>query len=254
LDVTVALEDGEGTAEQLEIEIPVQKRKPLVIQSPVHGAGWLAADAGSNTTGHRRTPTTIDGVPYFAQRYAVDFIQFNPDGKLFHDAPDQNQNWFAYDAELYAVADGKVLEVQDGIIENVPLSVEMAIKITLQSAPGNFIMLDLGGEQYALYAHLKPGSVTVKAGDLVKAGQPLARLGNSGNSDGPHLHFHIGNRPVALGMQGLPFHMASYEWVGNAGDVDPLFALLVNGGSWQPTDKPEKRQNEYMKSNDVLNL
>jgi murein DD-endopeptidase MepM/ murein hydrolase activator NlpD len=254
LNITVSLEDEEGKADRLEIEIPVQKRQPLVIQPPVRGDRWMAADAGSNTTGHRRTPTTIDGVPYFAQRYAVDFLQFDANGKLFHDSPDQNQNWFGYGAELVAVADAKVLEVQDGVIENTPLSKEMAIQITLQSAPGNYLVLDLGEEQYALYAHLKPGSIVVKPGELVKAGQPLARLGNSGNSDGPHLHLHIGNCPVALGMQGLPFHLASYEWVGNAGDPDQLFTMLVNGGSWRPTGKPEKRLNEYMKSNDVLNL
>lgn len=53
------------------------------------------------------------------------------------------------------------------------------------------VSLDLGHGLRAFYAHLQPGSVRVKTGELVKRGQVLGRLGNSGNSAGPHLHFHV---------------------------------------------------------------
>lgn len=51
-------------------------------------------------------------------------------------------------------------------------------------------MLDLGDNRHAFYGHLLPGSLRVKPGDRVRRGQVIGRLGNSGNSTGPHLHFH----------------------------------------------------------------
>ena len=56
-------------------------------------------------------------------------------------------------------------------------------------------MIALDGGLTAVYAHLKPGSVKVKAGDKVKAGEVIGLLGNTGGSLAPHLHFHIVNGP-----------------------------------------------------------
>ena len=68
-----------------------------------------------------------------------------------------------------------------------------------------YVVLDLGGGRFAFYAHLQPGSLRVKAGDRVKAGQVLGLVGNSGNSTEPHLHFHISNGISPLGSEGLPY-------------------------------------------------
>ena len=71
--------------------------------------------------------------------------------------------------------------------------------LTLKDAGGNHVIVDIGGGRYAFYAYLKPGSVEVKEGDHVGSGQVLARLGNSGNTTFPHLHFHVMDAPLALG-------------------------------------------------------
>ena len=63
----------------------------------------------------------------------------------------------------------------------------------------------MGNSQYALYAHLKPYSVTLQVGDVVTEGQKLGILGNAGNTTGPHLHFQVMDRPSALKANGLPF-------------------------------------------------
>ena len=63
----------------------------------------------------------------------------------------------------------------------------------------------MGNSQYALYAHLKPYSVTLQVGDVVTEGQKLGLLGNTGNTTGPHLHFQAMDRPSALKTNGLPF-------------------------------------------------
>lgn len=56
---------------------------------------------------------------------------------------------------------------------------------------GNYVIIDHGGGEYTLYAHLSQNTVTVMAGDTVEQGQVIAKMGNSGNSTGPHLHFEI---------------------------------------------------------------
>jgi murein DD-endopeptidase MepM/ murein hydrolase activator NlpD len=66
-------------------------------------------------------------------------------------------------------------------------------------------VVDIGGGNFAFFAHLKPGSLRVKLGDHVKRGQIIAQLGNTGQSDAPHLHFHVMDGTSPLDANGLPF-------------------------------------------------
>ncbi|MEM5776573.1 MAG: M23 family metallopeptidase, partial [Anaerolineaceae bacterium] len=245
--------DENGTGKEVERDVYIQHTQPVVIRPPLVGRGWLAAEGASNFTGHRRTPIPIDAQPYFAQRYAVDWIQYGENGLPVHGPAERNESWFCYGAEVLAVADGVITMTQDGIIENVALE-KPAIEITLQSAPGNLIIQEIGDGRFAFYAHLIPGSLTVKEGDRVRAGQVIARLGNSGNSDAPHLHFHIGSRNSPLGAQGLPYHFAAFQRAGYAGSTDEVMRRLTAGEAWQSDQAPEWRENEMFASNDVINL
>jgi len=81
----------------------------------------------------------------------------------------------------------------------------------METVGGNHVILDLGGGQFAFYAHLQPGSLRVKLGDKVKTSQVVGLLGNSGNSTAPHLHFHLTDASSPLGAEGLPFVFEEYE-------------------------------------------
>ena len=70
--------------------------------------------------------------------------------------------------------------------------------LPIAEADGNFVVLDIGNGAFVLFAHMQPGSVTVKAGDKVKRGQVLGRVGNTGNSQAPHLHLHVMDGPSPL--------------------------------------------------------
>ena len=72
-------------------------------------------------------------------------------------------------------------------------------------------MQDIGDGNYAFYAHLKTGSVKVKVGDQLTTGQVIASLGNTGNTDAPHLHFHVMSTPDPLRSNGLPFVFTSFR-------------------------------------------
>jgi len=69
---------------------------------------------------------------------------------------------------------------------------------------GNGVVIDHGNGEFSLLAHMKPGSVKVKAGDKVKAGQAIGAVGNSGNTSEPHLHYHLQNGPDMRDSDGLP--------------------------------------------------
>jgi murein DD-endopeptidase MepM/ murein hydrolase activator NlpD len=183
----------------------------LVISPPLRGDNWQAANGPSNTSGHRRTIIPIDGKGRIAQRFAIDWVQLNPDGKTYKGDPLDNKNYRAYGNEALAVADSTVVATKDGIPQNIPGENSRAVPITLETVGGNHVILDLGNGHYAFYAHLQPGSLRVKVGDHVKRGQMLGLVGNSGNSTEPHLHFHIGESNSPLGSEGIPYVFESFE-------------------------------------------
>jgi murein DD-endopeptidase MepM/ murein hydrolase activator NlpD len=94
----------------------------------------------------------------------------------------------------------------------------------VQIAGGNYVVVDIGRGRYAFYAHLQPGSLEVKVGDKVKTGQQLGKLGNTGNTDAAHLHFHVMDGPSPLLSNGLPFVFTSFEGEGLVTDEPALVA------------------------------
>lgn len=179
------------------------------IGSPLRGSNWLAANGPSNTSHHRRATLALEGALHTSQRYAIDWLQIGPDLHTYRGDPKDNRSYICYGSDVLAVADGTVVEIKDGIVENVP-NQPPAVPITLETVAGNHIDLDLGGGVYAMYAHLQPGSLKVKLGDRVKRGQVIALLGNTGNSTEPHLHFQLMDRNSPLISEGLPYKLPEY--------------------------------------------
>jgi len=212
--VTIEGVAGENILACCRAQIP--HGDPLVIAAPLRGGGWLAGNGPSNTSEHRRALLTVDGRAYLAQRFAIDWIQFGKNGELGTGKGTENRDYSSYGNEVLAVASGRVIGLKDGIIENKPES--LAVPITYETIAGNFVSLDLGNGRYAHYAHLQPGSLRVKVGDRVKPGQVLGLLGNSGNSDAPHLHFQISDGPSFLESEGMPYSLPSFVEEGEGPD------------------------------------
>jgi murein DD-endopeptidase MepM/ murein hydrolase activator NlpD len=176
----------------------------------------------ANEGSHRRALVPVGGQAFIAQRYAIDWAKLGPNGQLFDGDRRDNESYFGYGAEVIAVADGAVESALDGIPDNVPggpllLEAEgadtlRAVPMTLATVAGNHVIIDLGEHRYAFYGHLKLGSLRVRAGDRVNRGDVIGLLGNSGNSTGPHLHFHVSDRNHPLAAEGLPYAIDSWEW------------------------------------------
>lgn len=199
-----------------DVRVAIQRDAPPVIGSPLRGR-WIAGNGLSNDTGHRRSIIPIGGHARIAQRFATDWVNLGDDGLIARNGDlSQNANYYGYGAEALAVADAVVVAVKDGIPENVPQTKKRAVPITLETIAGNYVMLDIGNGRCALYAHLQPQSLKVKIGDKVRARQVLGLVGNSGNSDLPHLHFHIVNANSPLGAEGVPYVLKSFLMQGVA--------------------------------------
>ena len=120
-------------------------------------------------------------------------------------------------------------KTHDGIPKNVPGATSRAVPITPETLGGNFVLLDIGQGAFAYYAHLQPGSLTVKKGDTVHRGQVLGLVGNTGNSTEPHLHFHLADRNAAIDSEGLPYAFDGFDLQAQPAQVTP--AMKPSGES-----------------------
>jgi hypothetical protein len=233
---------GSGTIHAAALQI--NQDNPIVIRAPLRGVNWLAVNGPSNTSAHRRAMLPVNGQPHIGQRYAIDWIQLGADGKSFTGDEHKNSSYHAWDQEIHAVATGKIVEVKDGIPENVPNSGKLAVRITYDTLAGNHVIQDLGDGHFAAYAHLRPGTLKLKVGDTVHAGDVLGHLGNTGNSSEPHLHFQVCDAPSFPASEGLPFAIDKFTLDDYKIDKAPngLQALIVK--SSHPMTKQEPMEDE----------
>ena len=217
VETRVFVEQGSGdsiTIRELDgPKIPVAS-EAASIGPPLRGGVWLAGNGPAPETGHRRALIPIGGTPSIAQRFAIDYVRLGNDNRTFAGERLNNAKYHAYGQDALAVGDGIVVAVKDSIPENIPGATSRAVPITLETVGGNHVIVDLGGGRHAFYAHLQPGSLRVKLGDRVRAGQVLGLVGNSGNSTEPHLHFHLSDGDSPLGSEGIPYLHESFELVG----------------------------------------
>lgn len=198
---------------------PRKYESPLAISSPVKGTNWMFINL--STMGyHYNSAFFVDGQIFSGDQFAFDNLQLDSAQHSSSGDPLNNHSYFNYRDTLYAVSDGSVVALVDGRPENSGNAKDIVIG-SLDEYGGNYLILDLGGQHYALYAHCVPFSFFVKNGDVVKEGQPLALLGNSGNSTEPHLHFQVCDKPHAFFSKGLPFVIKNYTRIGEFGNLNP---------------------------------
>jgi hypothetical protein len=163
------------------VQIERGPENPTTIDFPLEGV-WYVASGGRSTLVNGHYPLRV-------QRHAVDLVQV-VDGSTHRGGADLLENFYAYDERLTAPSDGRVTEVID-TRPDAPVG-----DSDLEHPEGNAVVIDIGGGRYVLYAHLKRGSARVDVGDTVVSGQVIGLVGDSGNSDEPHVHIQVQNSPT----------------------------------------------------------
>lgn len=126
-----------------------------------------------------------------ALRYAFDIVALGRTKKTYRSNGKSNKDYYIFGRKILCPFDGEVIEAVDGVRDNYPG------KTNQYMAAGNTVMLKHDMRTYSVLAHFMKGSLLVRVGQMVHAGQVIGRCGNSGDSTEPHLHFHIQNTPDA---------------------------------------------------------
>jgi len=228
-------------------EVNVSDKKPVVLGDPVLGGNWVCAEGPGPFSYHRRAALPIDGTLHISQRYAVDFILLGDQGKFAYGDMTKNENYYCYGKKVHAVADGTIIAVKNDAEENAALGHPK--DLSLEESEGNYIIEDIGRGDYAFYCHLRFESISVKAGYQVKRGKVIALLGNSGDSDAPHLSLRISRGSDPTRSEGQPFVFETFKLQGKAeGDAD----MTLGKWPWTPLAKPVTLNKVMPQQNSVV--
>jgi murein DD-endopeptidase MepM/ murein hydrolase activator NlpD len=167
---------------------------------------WIVASGG------RTLELNHHNVDY-PNRFAYDFARAE-DAKFTTDAPGRrNEDYASWGQPILAPGNGIVAAAEDGVADNTPGGPDA-------KAPtmGNYVIIDHGNGEFSLLGHLRRGSVRARVGERVTAGQTIGACGNSGNSNGPHLHYNLQTGPRPGMGTGLPAQFLGYAVDGTAVD------------------------------------
>ena len=206
--------------------------EPVVVTAPVVGR-WAALNSPA-------TKVPSHGVRAYGQAYAIDLV---------HEPDDRRRPAFgtgemmravteypAYGQEVRSMVDGEVVTVVDGQRDHRARSstagvVYMMVEGALRELGGprfvigNHFVVRSDHGVFALVAHLQRGSVSVREGDRVHAGQRLGLCGNSGNTSEPHVHAHLMDRRSPWTGQGVPMVFADVS----IGGAEPGTGMPADG-------------------------
>jgi hypothetical protein len=189
----------------------------IVVDFPLRGEWAATATPAEKVPSH--------GTDYFGQRYAFDFVRFDPKVDKFYSRSIARhffgrmpvEAFLCWDQPVHSCFDGVVVTAADGWPERRQLNYfrEMFRSSDIQGTDyrplaGNYVVVE-GEAGFAMYAHLREGSVSVRVGDRVELGQLLGRVGNSGNSTMPHLHFQLMDGADPLRAPGMHCAFKAYE-------------------------------------------
>ena len=153
---------------------------PVTVGTPLAGEWWVGHGGHAELVNYHQPRST--------QRDALDIMQV-VDGSIHRPGSTDLTSYYIYDQPVLAPADGTVTYAVDGH-PDLPIG-----SVDSQHPTGNQLVIDIGGGRYLLMGHLRQGSIAVTVGEHVSKGQPIARVGKSGQTSHPHIHIQAQTSP-----------------------------------------------------------
>lgn len=238
LRVTAEAIDAGGRPVEIAAIIPVKPySSPITYESPVQGV-WLQQAMPTLQSHHRLNPPS---------EFALDFFRIDAGGDLYRGGDNRaGANAYAYGAPVLAAADGVVVSVVDDEAQDRAAMLRrpdetpqaageriggyMAGRMARdfrRAAGGNLIVIrhEAGAVvEYSAYGHLKTGSARVRPGDRVVQGQPIAEVGDTGDSAAVHLHFQVNAGADPFTSKSLPVRLSDIAPVGGNTELGRIVA------------------------------
>ena len=205
-----------------------------VFSSPLKGDRFVSANTTTLINNqHPGYQITYRGNTTVPERFCVDWNKIDATGTPYHGDSGIYGNWYIYGQNVYAVAEGSVIAVNDGMPDQSPVGT-LSNDLNLYNGGGNSVVVYIAGVGYTIYGHMIPNSIVVKTGQSVTKGQLIGKVGNSGNSQAPHLHFGLHTEFPYYISEGLPYYIDSMEKTGSTGKPGgtlvtlPVSVVLLN--------------------------
>lgn len=207
--ITVALAEAAGEF-SVETTIPVETyTQKTELMFPFRGAG-IVTNAGITNGGHRNR----------SGQFAIDAVGLDENYGTNRPDGSKSEHYAGWGRAILAPADGVVVRARgDRPDQPDPQTSDpkyYAPEFPNGGDPGNHVVIDHGNGEFSMLAHFQAGSLLVAVGDKVTRGQPIARLGSSGDTQTPHLHYQLQAGPDFQWSDGLPVRFANVDvpaWV-----------------------------------------
>ncbi|MGZ4963168.1 MAG: M23 family metallopeptidase [Limisphaerales bacterium] len=163
----------------VQIATPAPGEK-IVLDSPMKGVMCVVQGGNDRLINHHYSLEP--------QRYALDIFKVAENVQQVRDWKIMNED-AGFGQTVYSPCSGRVAYVESDNQDNE------TGKTDIGRVTGNYISIEVAKDRYVSVANLKQDSTTVKVGDTVKSGDPIAQCGNSGDTSGPHIHIQVQSTP-----------------------------------------------------------
>jgi murein DD-endopeptidase MepM/ murein hydrolase activator NlpD len=197
LELELELPDGSRDVESLEVPVSRYEQQVELIFPLKTPCVILRGQV--NNGGHSEWST----------QFAFDVVGVDQSHAILRGVEEGNDSFTGWGQEIIAPADGVVTYARNDVPDQpAPHAVDEStyrhLPEPVWAGVGNTVVIDHGTGEYSVLCHMQQGSVRVNKGDRVGRGQVIGRLGRSGNSSSPHLHYHLQAGEVIFGCDPLP--------------------------------------------------